>query len=181
MSTIQGGERRGLAGRLLHYGLGVAASILILAMMLLTAADVALRYVLNAPILGAFELTELMLAALIFCGLPLATERDEHVDVDLVHAVMPPVLARTNVVVVTLISTVGLFVLSSQLFVRAQHLAEDNTVTNSLALPIAPVGYLMAATTALSGLILLVRFGRELVALLARPGAGPDGHEDDRP
>jgi len=52
--------------------LGVAASMILLAMMLLTTVDVVARYLFNRPLRGAFEITELMLVVLIFAGLPLA-------------------------------------------------------------------------------------------------------------
>ena len=53
--------------------LGVAASAILLAMMLLTFVDVVARYVFSRPVRGAFEVTELMLVVLIFAGLPLVS------------------------------------------------------------------------------------------------------------
>ena len=49
--------------------MGIAAAIL-LAMLLLTCADVIGRYLLNAPINGKTELTRFMMAGLIACALP---------------------------------------------------------------------------------------------------------------
>ena len=57
--------------------LGVAASLILLAMMLLTFVDVVARYVLNRPVRGAFEVTELLLLVLIFAGLPLVSFTNE--------------------------------------------------------------------------------------------------------
>jgi TRAP-type mannitol/chloroaromatic compound transport system permease small subunit len=45
----------------------VAAAVL-MALMVLTCVDVGGRYFFNRPVWGAFELTEMMLAALIFAG-----------------------------------------------------------------------------------------------------------------
>jgi TRAP-type C4-dicarboxylate transport system permease small subunit len=59
--------------------LGVASSAILFAMMCLTFVDVVLRYVFNRPTASAFELTGLMLAVLIFAGLPLVSYADEHV------------------------------------------------------------------------------------------------------
>ena len=59
--------------------LGIAASALLLMMMVLTFADVVARYLLNRPIRGAFEITELTLLVLIFAGLPLVSHADENV------------------------------------------------------------------------------------------------------
>ncbi len=56
--------------------LGVAASVVLLAMMLLTVVDVVARNGFSRPVRGAFEVTELMLLVLIFAGLPLSAEHD---------------------------------------------------------------------------------------------------------
>ena len=40
--------------------LGVAASVILLAMMALTVVDVVARYIFSRPVRGAFEVTELM-------------------------------------------------------------------------------------------------------------------------
>ncbi len=58
-----------------------AASLFI--MMLLTAADVAGRYLFNMPILGAFELTEFLVLILIFSFLARAQAEKTHVSVEL--------------------------------------------------------------------------------------------------
>ena len=161
-------EHGGFWSRALHASFGVLAALLLLAMMGLTTLDVVARYLFNSPVSGAFELTELMLAALIFAGLPLATERDEHIDVDLLDAVLPPNLLRANVLFATLVSGIVLAVLASQLWLRAGQLVAEQTVTNSLAVPLAPVGYLMALATAFSALILLARTCAMLWPLLRR-------------
>src|SRR5262245_52247681 len=68
----------------LDRALGAAAAILLFCLMLLTTVDVIGRYIFNWPIRGAFETTELLLLALIFAGLPLASRADEHVTLDFI-------------------------------------------------------------------------------------------------
>src|SRR5437763_1104197 len=68
--------------------LGAAASAILLAMMLLTVADVTGRYLFNRPVRGAFEVTELMLVVLIFAGLPLVSYADEHALMDFVDRLL---------------------------------------------------------------------------------------------
>lgn len=63
----------------------VAAGILIL-MMLLTASDVCLRYLFNRPIMGAYELTELMLVLLVFMSLAYTAFHDGHISLDLLRS-----------------------------------------------------------------------------------------------
>src|ERR1051326_6769148 len=78
--------------------LGIASSIILVILMLLTVVDVVSRYLLNAPLRGAFEITELMLLVLIFAGLPLVSHADEHVTMDFIDRLLPaaavPVLIR---------------------------------------------------------------------------------------
>ena len=146
-----------LWSKLLHATLGVTAALLLLAMMVVTSVDVIGRYVFNSPLTGAFELTELMLAALIFIGLPLATERDEHITVDLLDAFLPHPVIRSQVMAMSALSAVVLAVLAWQLWLKAGSLAEDGSITNTLEVPLAPIGYLMAGSCALTAVILLVR------------------------
>ena len=47
--------------------------MLLFCLMTLTCVDVIGRYFFSMPVTGGFELTEMMLAALIFVGLPLVT------------------------------------------------------------------------------------------------------------
>jgi TRAP-type C4-dicarboxylate transport system permease small subunit len=156
-----------LWSKLLHVTLGVAVAALLLAMMTLTSIDVIGRYLFNSPLTGAFELTELMLAALIFMGLPLATERDEHVTVDLTDAFLPHGVVKSQVMVMNWLSAIVLAVLAWQLWLKAQSLAADGHITNTLEVPLAPIGYLMALSCALTAAILLVQgvlVARELFA-----------------
>ena len=69
-------------GARLQAVLGFTSASVLFLMMLITAVDVAGRYVFNKPLPGGFELTELLLAALIYCGLPLVSARREHIVID---------------------------------------------------------------------------------------------------
>src|SRR5262245_21392491 len=77
--------------------LGLAASTLLSLTVLLTFADVVARYLLNAPIRGAFEVTELTLLVLIFAGLPLVSHADEHVTMDFIDRILPRAALRVLV------------------------------------------------------------------------------------
>ena len=64
--------------------------LLLFGLMTLTTADVIGRYIFNWPLRGAFEITELLLLALIFAGLPLASRADEHVTLDFIDTALGP-------------------------------------------------------------------------------------------
>src|SRR6266581_8612793 len=72
----------------LDRALGAAAAVLLFYLMALTTADVIGRYIFNWPLRGAFEITELLLLALIFAGLPLASRADEHVTLDFIDMLL---------------------------------------------------------------------------------------------
>ena len=59
--------------------------LMLAALVPLTVLDIALRYVLNAPIRGTFELTQLAMVGVAFLGLGEAQARMEHITIDLLH------------------------------------------------------------------------------------------------
>src|ERR1700730_13438360 len=84
MTTAPTPSRPSEAGAWLDRALGAAAAVLLFGLMALTAADVIGRYIFNWPLRGAFEITELLLLALIFARLALASRADEHVTLDFI-------------------------------------------------------------------------------------------------
>ena len=133
--------------------LGVAASAILFALMVLTFADVVLRYLFNRPIRGGFELTELALLVLIFAGLPLVSHADEHVTMDFVDRVLPP-RAREMVVraVHALCAAVMLF-LTWQAWLKAGKIGAYGDTTEVLRIAVAPFVYFMAAMILLTALV----------------------------
>ena len=63
--------------------LAIGASVLAM-MMFLTAMDVALRYVFNRPLSGAFELVEYMMAIFIPFSIVYCADQKAHVSVDFI-------------------------------------------------------------------------------------------------
>ncbi len=136
--------------------LGYAAAAVLFALMALTCADVGGRYFLNRPILGAFELTEMLLAALIFTALPLATLRNEHVTIDLFDALMPAWVLRLQHVLACAIGVVCLGYLAWRLWLRAGNMLAAGQTTAQLHFTIAWLTYGMAVMTGLSAAALAV-------------------------
>lgn len=80
-------------GRLLH-AFGLVAAISTFAMLVLVVANVIGRYMFNAPITGAFEITESLLVVVIMLGLALTQYHDGHIRVTILTRRMPPAWAR---------------------------------------------------------------------------------------
>ena len=137
--------------------LGIAASILLSCLMLVTFVDVVARYLFNRPIRGAFEVTELLLLVLIFAGLPLVSHADEHVTMDFIDRMLPapavPVLIRA---VHALVAAVFFF-LTWQVIIKAGRICAYGDTTDVLRIAVGPFVYFMAAMIFLSGLVHLFK------------------------
>src|SRR6516165_1764869 len=145
------------AGVWLDRALGLAAAFLLFGLMALTTADVIGRYILNAPIRGAFEVTELLLLALIFAGLPLASRADEHVTLDFIDMILSD---RGRLLVRRLVDLFcGLLILGLAWLVwnKANKISGYGDTTEVLRLPVGPFVYFMAAMVALTGIVHLVK------------------------
>jgi len=133
--------------------LGIAASALLFGMMVLTFFDVVGRYLLNRPIRGAFEVTELGLLVLIFAGLPLVSHADEHVTMDFIDRILPQRIARVWIRVVHAICAAIMFFLAWQVWIKANRIASYSDTTDVLRITIGPFVYFMALMIGLTGLV----------------------------
>jgi TRAP-type C4-dicarboxylate transport system permease small subunit len=129
----------------LENALGVIGATVLFAMMMLTAVDVVGRYLLNRPVAGAFEITEMLLAALIYCGLPLVSQRREHIVIDTFDHLMSRRVKRGLDMAAELLCSATLFGLAWLVLGRALRVAAYGDTTTVLRIPLAPVAYLMAA------------------------------------
>jgi TRAP-type transport system small permease protein len=133
--------------------LGVAASAILFAMMLLTFADVVGRYVFNRPVQGAFEVTELMLVVLIFAGLPLVSYADEHVTMDFIDRLLAPAgRARLQRAMHVVIAAIMAF-LTWLVWLKADRIWAYRDATDVLRIVYGPFVYFMAVMIGLTGLI----------------------------
>src|SRR5439155_1543307 len=137
--------------------LGVAASAILLAMMLLTFVDVVARYVFNRPVRGAFEVTELMLVVLIFAGLPLVSWADEHALMDFVDRLLGARAQRGLERAVQLVCAAVMFLLTWLMWLKADRIWAYRDATDVLRIVYGPFVYFMAVTLGLSGLIHLYK------------------------
>lgn len=141
--------------RALAKTLEYTGALLLFSMMLLTFVDVIARYFFSRSITGGFEITEIMLATLIFCGLPLITLRDGHITVDLIEGWLPDGFRALRDRFVFLLAAVLMGYLGYQLWKKAGTFVEFNDQTAVLLIPLAPVCFAMAILTIISAIISL--------------------------
>jgi len=152
--------------------LGIVSAATLTMMMMITAADVVLRYLFAAPIRGAFELTELGLLVLIFAGLPLVSRADEHVTMDFIDRVLPPRARMLFVRVVHALTAAVMLVLAWLMRLKAGKIADYADTSESLQIPLAPFVYFMAIMIATTGLI---HVWKALIKGAAAPRRAADG------
>jgi TRAP-type C4-dicarboxylate transport system permease small subunit len=133
--------------------LGIAASALLFGMMVLTFFDVVGRYLLNRPIRGAFEITELGLVVLIFAGLPLVSHADEHVTMDFIDRILPQRIVHIWIRVMHAICAAIMFFLAWQVWIKANRIASYSDTTDVLRITIGPFVYFMSLMIGLTGIV----------------------------
>lgn len=136
-------------GRLLHL-LGLTMAAILFLLMLVTFADVMGRYLFSLPLPGAFELTQILMAVLIFSGLPLVCAHEVNIRVDIVHGQLSERSRRMLDVFNHLAGTAALAALAWRLWVKAGATLAAGDLSMYLGLPMYPVCYLMFALTALA-------------------------------
>ena len=137
--------------------LGVAASSILLAMMLLTFADVVARYVFSRPVRGAFEITELMLLVLIFAGLPLVSFAREHALMDFIDRLLGRRAQALLERGIEVVCGAAMFLLAWLVWRKADRLWAYRDATDVLRFVYGPFVYFMALMVGLTGLIHLYR------------------------
>ena len=137
--------------------LGVAASAILFAMMVLTFVDVVARYLFSRPVRGAFEVTELMLVVLIFAGLPLVSYANEHAVMDFIDRLLPPKGQRALIAFVHLVCAAVLVLLAWLVWLKADKIWAYRDATDVLRILYGPFVYFMALMIALTAVIHLVR------------------------
>jgi TRAP-type C4-dicarboxylate transport system permease small subunit len=131
------------------------AALSILAMMLLTCADVLLR-LFKHPILGAYELVGLFGALTIALAIPATTLNKGHVAVEFIVEKLPSSAQKICTIIANLLS-ISLFALISwQSFLYANILRSTGEVTLSLQMPFYPIVYAISAAFLLACIVLFL-------------------------
>ena len=125
--------------------------------MVITTIDVIGRYVLNFPLRGAFEITELLLLTLIFAGLPLVSRADEHVTLDFIDSALG---VRGRALLRRLVDVLcGLIIcgLAWRVWIKAGKIGGYGDTTDVLRIPVGPFVYFMAVMVAVTGVVHLAK------------------------
>lgn len=117
-------------------GLEIFSSVILAFMALLTFIDVICRYFFTAPIFGASEMIQALLALVIFSGLGIANAHDDHIVVELFDEKIKKLSPRLYQFIIQLASITGMGLIAWVLFNQTLRAIKVNSRTVVLELPL---------------------------------------------
>lgn len=134
---------------------------LLMCMMLLTTGDVLLRF-FKMPVLGAYELTEFMMATVVAFAVAYGETKDAHINVDILANKFKPGLKRA-VDAFSHLSCSGLFlVFAWRSMIYAGRLRVGGDVSISLSIPVNIFVYIYAFGMLLMAIVLIAKFLKDI-------------------
>lgn len=152
-------EKLGLISTVLAY----VGALSLFGIMCLTTADVAGRYLFNAPILGVFELTEFMVLILIFSFLAYTQFAKSHVSVDLLVSIFPEKLRKYVALFNHSLCLILMGLITYMGFKRALELVEFGEASPNLGVPYYPFVFFLV----LGCVVMCIEYIRDLLGLFA--------------
>lgn len=130
----------------------MAMALFLLAMVALTFVDVIGRRLFGEPVYGANDITEHLMALVVFAGLPLVTAAGAHLTIDLLDKLLDrPELAWWRTLIGLLVASV--FGVMAWLFIKhGLNAMQISEVSQALRIPRAPLYFFIALSCALSAL-----------------------------
>ncbi len=133
-----------------------AGMVCLAVMMFLTATDVILRYSLNKPIMGSYELIQFLMVVTVAVGLAYCGLEKAHVTIDIITSRMP---RRARAVVDSITGLLGLIVaalMTWQLSIYIGMLQKSQLTSTVLLIPIYPFVAVVAFGVALYCVVLVL-------------------------
>ena len=130
--------------RWLSLGLRAAVAASMLAMMLLTVADVVGRYFFNSPLRGSGEMIGFLMGLTLMCAMPMASAAGRHIAVSLLDERAGPALRVVLRVVIEALSAASAALIAVAMAFRHAYLVETGERTQILQLLLWPSALLIA-------------------------------------
>jgi TRAP-type transport system small permease protein len=134
------------------------SGVALVAMMLITAADVILRNLVNKPIIGSFDLVEFMMAVMISTGLAYVAIIKGNISADVILVRLPRGTQAVINVVTSFLSFVFVLLVAWQTFAEMKSSSELGLTSGVLLTPIFPFIAITAFCIVLLAVVLLRDF-----------------------
>ena len=133
----------------------IVGSMLLAIMMLLTVADVFMRYVFSAPISGSAEITQILLTLVVFTGFILVSRDGSHIVVSIFEPTISKFAPGMYGFIYAFANTLGNAFLLWVLYVAAREAFEWEDVTEGLEISF---GWIISALTVFATLAFVAGF-----------------------
>jgi len=131
-------------------------SLSLFGLVLIVVLDVIGRSLFNSPLKGGVELTETLLAFLVFLSLPQANYYLSHIVVDLLPLPNNKLAKSIQAITIQAICLAIFLSLSWQLSMLAERSASYQETTGELGIPLSTIIYYMSTMCLLSGIINII-------------------------
>jgi TRAP-type transport system small permease protein len=148
--------------RLSMIAMNILGMAMLVLMMLLTVADVFLRYFLNSPILGSTEITEYLMVCLVL-GVPYCTLTGKTVRMELVTQKFPKRFQAFVDAFTDLVGVAAMAALGWQLFMEMANAHEIGFSSSILSIPASPFFGVLAFAIAMMCVALMVNIVGSIV------------------
>lgn len=122
------------------------SNIFLIFIMSIITFDVLGRNLLNKPLKGTYEMTELGAALLVFFALAITHRKDDHITIDFFVERFSEKVRNIINGIVEIVIAVILFIMSKNIFDNALRMMERKTTTTDLALSLYPFLFLITFT-----------------------------------
>lgn len=133
-------------------------------MMLITFIDVAGRYLFNRPVVGTYEITEILMGLMIFGALPLVTYEKGHISVDFITNILPKKIKYVRTIIFNLIGSILCGILAWQAWLRANHLVMVGEKTMELDISWGVIAYGVSFLLGCTSLVFIFNMCEERIS-----------------
>lgn len=151
------GNRVARATEIVTTAAAYVAGAVLVALMLLTTADVAGRYFFNAPLEGVFDLTHFAVSTMTFLGLGYCGYRGGHVVIELLYRRLGPATRAALLRLINLAGCALFAVIAWRTAVQSIDVRALGEASQLMAIPFYPLYWLVAFGSALFAAVMALR------------------------
>lgn len=133
------------------------AGFVLLALMLLTTADVVGRYFFNSPIIGVFDLTHFAVLVMVFLGLAYCGFQGGHIVIELLYDRLSPSTARVLLRLINFVGCILFLLIAWRSAVQSVDVREFREASQLLVIPFYPFYWVVAFGSVLFAWVMALR------------------------
>jgi TRAP-type C4-dicarboxylate transport system permease small subunit len=133
--------------------------------MLLTMLDIVLRFCFNCPLLGTYEIIEIVLACIVFSSFAYTQTQKGHIQVVMILRLLPQKLRLILYAFTSVLSSFIAAATAYAAYLQALHAIKKNLITASLYIPLFPFYYVEMVGMGIFALVLIFDAVKNIIAI----------------